>query len=94
MEETMPNLTIPVDGRPQFDPGTVMLANYSLGRWPLTAGVETVTPGGSYILKNSWPTPPITNSNFSSSVAASVAPAGTKPRTAAQALWPNLPSAG
>jgi hypothetical protein len=84
--------TAPVDGRPQFDPATVMIANAQLGRWPLTAGVETVTPGGSYILKNSWPTPPTTNSNFSSSVAASPAPADTKPRTAASALWPNLRS--
>jgi hypothetical protein len=84
--------TVPVDGRPQFDPATVMLANYSLGRWPLTAGVETVTSGGKYILKNSWPTPPTTNSNFSSSVAASQVLPDTKPRTAASALWPNLPS--
>ena len=82
--------TVPVDGRPQFDPATVMVANYSLGRWPLTAGVETVTPGGSYILKNSWPTPPTTNSNFSSSVAASTPEAKPRP-SGARALWPHLP---
>jgi hypothetical protein len=82
--------TVPVDGRPQFVPATVMVANHSLGRWPLTAGVETVTPGGSYILKNSWPTPPTTNSNFSSSVAASTPEAKPRP-SGARALWPHLP---
>ena len=42
----MPNLTIPVDGRPQFEPSTVMISNAMMGRWPLTAGVEAIVPGG------------------------------------------------
>jgi hypothetical protein len=85
----MPNLTIPVDGRPQFDPSTVMITNAMMGRWPLTAGVEAIVPGGKYILQDTWPKPPTTNRSFSSSVAASSAPEA-KPRSAASALWPNL----
>jgi hypothetical protein len=83
------NISVPQDGRPQFNPATVMIANASMGRWP-TAGVETVVPGGNYILKGTWPTPPTTNSNFSSSVAASQVAPEAKPRSAASALWPNL----
>ena len=86
----MPNLTIPVDGRPQFEPSTVMISNAMMGRWPLTAGVEAVVPGGKYILQDTWPKPPTTNRSFSSSVAASSAPE-PKPRSPGHALWPNLP---
>jgi hypothetical protein len=90
----MPNLTIPVDGRPQFEPSTVMISNAMMGRWPLTAGVEAIVPGGKYILQDTWPKPPTTNRSFSSSVAASqTAPAVATPRSsaAARAIWPNLP---
>ena len=87
------NISVPQDGRPQFDPTTVMVTNALMGRWPLTAGVETVTPGGKYILKNSWPKPPATNSNFSSSTAASTSAPEAAPKSsaAARAIWPNLP---
>ena len=88
----MPNLTIPVDGRPQFEPSTVMISNAMMGRWPLTAGVEAVVPGGKYILQDTWPKPHTTNRSFSSAVAASTSTPETKPRSPGQALWPNLPS--
>ena len=84
---------VPTDGRVQWDPTTIHITNAMMGRWPLTAGVEQVTPDGKYILQNSWPKPPITNSNFSSSVAASqTAPDVAAPRSsaAARAIWPNL----
>ena len=84
------NISVPQDGRPQFDPTTVMITNASMGRW-LTDGVETVTPGGKYILQDTWPKPPATNSNFSSAVAASSAPeAAPKSSVAARSIWPNL----
>jgi hypothetical protein len=88
------NISVPRDGRPQFDPTTVMITNAMMGRWPLTAGVEAVVPGGKYILQDTWPKPPTTNSSFSSSVAASQAApkspsTGSSPQ--ARALWPALP---
>ena len=84
--------TVPIDGRPQFDPATVMLANYSLGRWPLTAGVETVTPGGSYILKNSWPPAPRASVGGNSPARPVEVPdaAPKLSSEASRALWPNL----
>jgi len=82
------NISVPLDGRPQWPASTILTVNAMMGRWPLTSGVETVTPDGRYILKNSWPTPPAANSSFSSSVATSAPEA--KPRSAASALWPNL----
>ena len=82
------NISVPLDGRPQWPASTILTVNAMMGRWPLTSGVETVTPDGRYILKNSWPTPPATNSSFSSSVVTSAPEA--KPRSAASALWPNL----
>jgi hypothetical protein len=84
--------TVPIDGRPQFDPATVMLANYSLGRWPLTAGVETVTPGGSYILKNSWPPAPRASVGGNSpAMPVEVPDAAPKLSSeASRALWPSL----
>jgi hypothetical protein len=87
------SISVPVDGRPQFDPTTVMITNAMMGRWPLTAGVEAVVPGGKYILQDTWPKQPATNSNFNSAVAASTsAPvAAPKSSAAARSLWPNLP---
>ena len=88
------SISVPQDGRPQFDPTTVMITNAVMGRSPLTAGVEAVVPGGKYILQDTWPKPPTTNRSFSSSVAASqTAPAVATPRSsaAARAIWPNLP---
>jgi hypothetical protein len=87
----MPN--VPVDGRPQFDPTTVMVANAMMGRWPLTSGVEAVVPGGAYILKNTWPTPrpsPATNGGFSGLAASQAPPEVPRSSAAARALWPQL----
>jgi hypothetical protein len=86
------NISVPRDDRKQWPAATIWAANAMMGRW-LTDGVETVAPGGAYILKNSWPTLPATNSNFSSSVAASQAVPDVPPKsssTAARALWPAL----
>ena len=85
------NISVPQDGRAQYDPATVWTVNAMAGRW-ITAGVETMTPGGKYILANSCPKPPPTNSNFSSAVAASQPAPATAPRSsaAARAIWPNL----
>jgi hypothetical protein len=78
--------SVPIDGRPQFPMLPVVLANHDLGR-PLFAGVETVTPGGHYILANSWPAPRTTSP--SPAMPAQQAP-DSRPKTAAAALWPNL----
>ena len=87
------NINVPVDGRMQFEPATVKVTNAVAGRW-LTAGVETVTPGGKYILKNSWPPAPRASGGggFSSAVAATQAAPDAGPRSgaAARAVWPNL----
>jgi hypothetical protein len=64
------------------------VANVSLGRMPWD-GIEQVGPD-AYVVRGSWPTPPVTNSSFSSSVAASQAAPEAKPRSAASALRPNL----
>jgi hypothetical protein len=86
--------SVPVDGRPQFDPATVMVANALMGRW-LTDGVETVTPGGQYILKNTWPAPKA-SVGFSGTPAASTLEGKgaskniDRPMTPARAIWPNL----
>jgi hypothetical protein len=87
------NISVPLDGRPQFDPTTVMMTNAMMGRWPLTAGVEAVVPGGKYILQNTWPKPPTTNRSFSSAVAASTSTPAAAPKSsaAARSLWPHLP---
>jgi hypothetical protein len=92
----MASVTAPVDGRPQFDPATVWAANAMSGRW-ITDGVETMTPGGKYILANSWPKPKA--NGFSSSVTprppmsglASSPTPEPRPMTPARAIWPNLP---
>jgi hypothetical protein len=89
----MANISVPRDGRAQFDPATVMVTNALMGRW-VTAGVETMTPGGSYILKNSWPpSPPMSPSRPAGPVIPS-APSSSSdqeaPRNAAHALWPDL----
>jgi hypothetical protein len=85
------NISVPQDGRPQFSFVGLALANYAFGR-PSLDEVQQIGPD-RYILPNAWPTPkaPAPSSNLSSAVAASVAPAETKPRSAGQALWPHLP---
>jgi hypothetical protein len=91
---------MPTVRRPQFDPSVVWTVNAVSGRWPLTAGVETVTPDGKYILANSWPKPKANGfsatprnpgrSDFSPLTAAA-APEGPKSSLGARAVWPNLP---
>jgi hypothetical protein len=83
------NISVPVDGRRQFSFADVAVANASLGRMPWD-GIEQVGPD-RYVVRGSWPTPKPTPT-FSSSVAASQVAPEAKPRTAASALWPNLPS--
>ena len=82
------SISVPIDGRFQFNFATAAVANASLGRMPWD-GIEQVGPD-AYVVRGSWPTPPVTNSSFSSSVAASQAAPEAKPRSAASALWPNL----
>ena len=84
----MANISVPVDGRVQFSFATAAVANHSLGRMPWD-GIEQVGPD-RYVVRGSWPTPPTTNSNFSSSVAASTPEAKPRP-SGARALWPHLP---
>ena len=86
------SISVPQDGRPQFDPTTVMITNAVMGRSPLTAGVEAVVPGGKYILQDTWPKPPTANRSFSSAMAASTSAPDTAPKSsaAARAIWPNL----
>jgi hypothetical protein len=84
-------MQVPVDGRRQWDPTTIMVANAMMGRMP-QAGVEKVTLDGRYILKNSWPTPRPSGPSYSSSTTSS-APVPEAPRSSARArsLWPHLP---
>jgi hypothetical protein len=80
--------TVPIDSRPQFSMLDVILANTKLGRPPF-AGVEQVGPD-RYVVAGSWPAAPARDS-FSPLVAASAVP-DSRPKTAASALWPNLPA--
>jgi hypothetical protein len=85
------NISVPVDGRPQYSFATVAVANASLGRMPW-AGVEQVGPD-RYVVAGSWPTPkPTPTNSFSSAVAATqaVPEAAPKSSVAARAIWPNL----
>jgi hypothetical protein len=85
------DISVPRDGRAQWDPSTIMVTNAMMGRWPLTAGVETVTPDGKYILANSWPPAPRSpSSGFSGAVAAPQPETATKSSVAARSIWPNL----
>jgi hypothetical protein len=84
------NISVPVDGRFQFNFATAAVANASLGRMPWD-GIERVGPD-RYVVRGSWPTPKPTPA-FSSAVAASqTAPDVAAPRSsaAARAIWPNL----
>jgi hypothetical protein len=85
--------TVPVDGRPQFDPVTIWLTNAAAGRW-LTTGVEKMTVGGKYILQNTWPTPKPSapsSGGFSGLAATAEAPAEVpKSSPQARAVWPQL----
>jgi hypothetical protein len=86
----MPNLTIPIDGRRQYDFTTVAIANASMGRMPFD-GVTEIFPGaGRYVVTGEWPTPKPTPT-FSSSTAASTSAPAPKSSAAARAIWPNLP---
>ena len=81
------SISVPRDGRFQFNFATAAVANASLGRMPWD-GIEQVGPD-AYVVRGSWPTPKPTPT-FSSAVAAS-APEATKARSPGHALWPNLP---
>jgi hypothetical protein len=85
-------MQVPVDGRPQLDLATLVIANHSVGRMPFD-GVETTTPDGRYILKNSWPPPkpsdPWSGGGFSGLTAAK-APVEASSSPQARSLWPQL----
>jgi len=85
----MASISVPVDGRVQFSFADAAVANASLGRMPWD-GIEQVGPD-RYVMRGSWPTPAPTPTRFSSSMAAQQAP-DERPKSAASALWPNLPS--
>jgi hypothetical protein len=84
------NISVPRDGRLQFNFATAAVANASLGRMPWD-GIEQVGPD-RYVVAGSWPVP----SSISPSAAASRAmspvevPDAATPKSAAAALWPNL----
>jgi hypothetical protein len=86
----MPTMTVPTDGRPQFSFLDLALSNYVFGR-PSLADVRQIGPD-RFILPNAWPAPRASGGGFSSAVASTQAAPETKPRTAASALWPNLPA--
>jgi hypothetical protein len=81
--------TVPNDGRPQFSFTDIAVANAQRGRVPLT-GFEQIGPD-RYVVKGSWPTPqPQTTGGASFPIE----PEPERPKTPAQALWPNLPVKG
>ena len=84
------NISVPIDGRFQFNFATAAVANASLGRMPWD-GIEQVGPD-AYVVRGSWPTPKPTPT-FSSAVAASTSAPETAPKSsaAARSLWPHLP---
>jgi hypothetical protein len=83
------SISVPRDGRFQFNFATAAVANASLGRMPWD-GIEQVGPD-AYVVRGSWPTPKPTPT-FSSAVAASAPEAAQKASSAAaRSLWPHLP---
>jgi hypothetical protein len=84
------SISVPRDGRFQFNFATAAVANASLGRMPWD-GIEQVGPD-AYVVRGSWPTPKPTPT-FSSAVAASTSTpvAAPKSSAAARSLWPHLP---
>ena len=84
------SISVPIDGRFQFNFATAAVANASLGRMPWD-GIEQVGPD-AYVVRGSWPTPKPTPT-FSSAVAASTSAPETAPKSsaAARSLWPALP---
>ena len=84
------SISVPRDGRFQFNFATAAVANASLGRMPWD-GIEQVGPD-RYVVRGSWPTPKPTPT-FSSAVAASTSAPETAPKSsaAARSLWPHLP---
>jgi hypothetical protein len=85
------DISVPRDGRRQWDPSTIVAANAMMGRW-VTDGVETVTPGGSYILKNSWPPAPRASVGGNSPARPVEVPDAAPKLSpeASRALWPHL----
>jgi hypothetical protein len=87
----MANMSVPVDGRRQYDFTTVVMANAGMGRPPL-AGVREIFPGR--FVTEPWPKPRPTSpsSGGFSGLAAAEAPAeaGPKSSAAARSIWPAL----
>ena len=84
------SISVPRDGRFQFNFATAAVANASLGRMPWD-GIEQVGPD-AYVVRGSWPTPKPTPTFSSSTAASTSAPeAAPKSSAAARAIWPNLP---
>jgi hypothetical protein len=81
--------TVPIDGRQQFDGRTVAVVNAERGRLPYD-GFSHI--GGGRYIANDPPPPPRASYGLSPAALASASQATpeTKPRTAANALWPNL----
>jgi hypothetical protein len=76
--------TVPTDGRRQYPKLMVELTNALMGRDPRAGVVEQV--GDRYIL-DKWP--PATKTSYGSG-RAPLEPEPEAPKTAAQAIWPNL----
>jgi hypothetical protein len=91
----MPTMMVPTDPRPQFTTIGLALA-HAFGGGPSMDQVQQILPNTDlYIQPNSWPKPRpsgLSGGGGFSGLAASQAAPETTPRTAAQALWPNLPS--
>jgi hypothetical protein len=82
----MATITAPIDGRPQYPKLYVELVNAMNGREP-TFGVQQQV-GDRYILEK-WPAP--SRASYGGSSAGPVeVPVPEAPRSAAQAIWPNL----
>ena len=77
--------TVPNDGRPQFSFTDIAVANAQRGRVPLT-GFEQIGPD-RYVLAGSWPVA----RTVSTGPSFRPEPEPERPKTPAQALWPNLP---
>jgi hypothetical protein len=89
----MANMSVPIDGRPQFSFLDLALNNVQ-GRGPTLDQVQQIG-ADRYIQPNAWPKPkpsPTTNSGFSG-LAASPTPVEVPKGSskAAKALWPALP---
>jgi hypothetical protein len=83
----MPNINVPIDGRPQYPKLSVEIVNALNGRDPRAGVVQQV--GDRYIIDRY---PPATRTDYgsSSTLPPLEAPEPKEP-TAGQRLWPHLP---